>query len=473
MASPRPSLLHHADFRKLWVAETVSQFGTQVSLLAIPIIAAVVLKVPADQFALLGFFEFLPFILISLPAGVWVDRLRRRPILILGDLGRAASLLSIPIAYELGVLTIYQLYVVGFVNGILTVFFDVSYQSYLPSLVDRVQIVEGNSKLETSRSAAQIVGPGFGGVLIGLVGPALAVIADAASFVASAGSVFLIRRAEPPPEVHPEGQRPSMVREAKAGFGYVVRHPYLRMIAAATASSNLFSNILFSILILYLVQTLLLTPAQIGLVFGLGSIGTLVGAVTANRVARLIGVGPAIVISIMIEGPAMILIAIAPANGTAIPFLVASGFVGGISQLVYNINQVSFRQAITPPRMQGRMNASMRFIVWGTIPPGQILGGLIAAHLGGLTTAIWVGAIGSCVPFLFVLLSPVRTLREMPEPVDDDGAAAVEVTGGEGAPASPEAAHGPTRPEMIGEAMDESARRAGSATPLARIADED
>ena len=450
MASSRPSLFRHADFRKLWVAETVSQFGTQVSLLAIPIIAATVLKVPPDQFALLGFFEFLPFILISLPAGVWVDRLRRRPILISGDIGRAISLLSIPIAYELGALTIYQLYVVGFINGILTVFFDVAYQSYLPSLVERDQIVEGNAKLETSRSAAQIVGPGFGGILVSLVGPALAVIADALSFVASAGSVFLIRRAEPPPEVHPEGQRPSMVREAKAGFGYVVRHPYLRMIAAATGSSNLFSNILFSIFVLYAVQVLTLSAAQIGLVFGLGSIGTLVGALTANWIAARIGVGPAIVSSIFLAGPSLILVAIAPANESAIPFLVGSGLVGGFSALVYNINQVSFRQAITPPRMQGRMNASMRFIVWGTIPPGQILGGLIAAHTT-LSAAIWVGAIGSWLPFLFVLFSPVRKLRRMPEPVTEDEAA----------------------PVVVGEALDETARGVGTATPRPRIADED
>ncbi len=165
-ASPsrgRLGLLRQPDFAKLWVGDTISQFGTQISLLAVPLIGASILQVPPEQFALLGFFEFLPFILISLPAGVWVDRLRRRPILISGDLVRAVSLLSIPIAYELGVLTIWQLYVVGFVNGVATVFFDVAYQSYLPSLVERDEIVEGNSKLEVSRSAAQIVGPGVGG----------------------------------------------------------------------------------------------------------------------------------------------------------------------------------------------------------------------------------------------------------------------------------------------------------------------
>ncbi len=432
-AAQPPRLLRHADFLKLWTGDTISQFGTQVSLIAIPLIGATVLKVPPDQFALLGFFEFLPFILISLPAGVWVDRLRRRPILISGDLVRAVTLLSIPLAYELGVLTIWQLYVVGFVHGVATVFFDVAYQSYLPSLVERDQIVEGNSKLEVSRSSAQIVGPGLGGVLVGLVTAPIAVIADAISFVVSAVAVFFIRRAEPPVEEHPHGSAPGMVSEARAGLGYVLGSPYLRMIAGATGTSNLFGNILYSILILYMVRVLLMSPEQIGLILSIGSVGPLVGALVANRIAGVIGVGPTIVASIFLSGPATLLIAIAPPSQAALPFLVASGIVGGFGGMVYNINQVSFRQAITPPRMQGRMNATMRFIVWGTIPVGQVLGGLIAAR-AGMSTAIWVGAIGSFLAFLFVLFSPVRSLRVMPAPVEDEGT--------EGRPAATGVAYG-------------------------------
>jgi MFS family permease len=419
VSQPSSILVRNPDFVRLWTADTISQFGTQVSLIAIPLIGAVVLKVPADQFALLGFFEFLPFILISLPAGVWVDRLRRRPILISGDLIRAASLLTIPIAYQLNALSIWQLYLVGFVNGMATVFFDVAYQSYLPSLVERDQIVEGNSKLEISRSAAQIAGPGIGGVLVAAVTAPIAVIADAVSFVVSAIAVFFIRRAEPPVVPHPEGERPSMVGEARAGLRYVLSNRYLRMIAGATGTSNLFGNILYSILILYMVNVLLMAPEQIGLVFSIGSIGPLVGAFAANRIARVIGVGPTIVASIFLSGPSTLLVALAPPSQAAIPFLIASGVVGGFGSMVYNINQVSFRQAITPPRMQGRMNATMRFIVWGTIPIGQILGGQIAARTS-LSTAIWVGAIGSFLAFLFVLFSPVRSLRVMPEPAGDD-----------------------------------------------------
>jgi MFS family permease len=196
--SPSRSLLRHPDFLKLWTGQTVSVFGTAITQLALPIIAATTLRVTPFEFGLLTTIEFLPFILLSLPAGVWVDRLRRRPILIAADLGRAVAIGSIPVAFALNSLTIWQLYAVGFVNGCLTVFFDVAYQSYLPSIVERDHLVDGNSKLEITRSASQIVGPGMAGVLIGLLRAPFAMTIDAASYVWSAVFVFLIRRPEPP-----------------------------------------------------------------------------------------------------------------------------------------------------------------------------------------------------------------------------------------------------------------------------------
>jgi MFS family permease len=417
-AAKRPSLFRHADFLKLWSAETVSQFGTQVSLLAIPLIAAVVLNVTPFEFGLLATIEFLPFILISLPAGVWVDRLRRRPILIVGDIGRGLSLLSIPIAFELHVLTIWQLYLVGFINGCLTVFFDVAYQAYLPALVDREDILEGNSKLEISRSSAQIVGPGAAGFLIGAVTAPIAVILDSLSYFASAAFVFRIRKSEPLPESHTaEGKRPGMREEVAAGLRYVLTNPYLRSIAGCTGSSNLFGNIGFAILILYLVRVFAFTPELIGVAFAAGSIGALAGALTANRIGSRIGVGPTIVLSAVIFGPPFLLVAAAPRE-LALPAVSVALLIGGFAGVVYNINQVSFRQAITPERMQGRMNATMRFIVWGTIPPGNLIGGFLGGLIG-LHETIWVSAILSLTPFLFVLFGPVRSIREMPEPVGD------------------------------------------------------
>ncbi len=419
----RPSLFHHPSFLKLWVGDTISQFGTQVSQLAIPLVAIIFLKASAFEVALLGTVQFLPFLLFTLPAGAWVDRLQRRPILIVGDLGRALCLISIPIAYELNTLTIAQLYVVGFAMGILTVFFDVSYQSYLPSLVDREQLVEGNAKLQASQSAAQILGPGMGGYLIGVLTAPIAVIVDAISYLASALFVFTIRGSEAPvpPRDGPRGSRAERLRgfggEIHEGLVYVLGHPYLRMIAAATSTSNLFSNVAFGIYLVYVVRVLGLDPLRIGVIFSLGSVGTLVGALIATRVAARIGVGRAIIWSMVLNGPSVLLVAIAP-KGSAEPFLIASAALGGFTGLIYNINQVSFRQAIAPERIQGRMNATMRFLVWGTIPIGSIISGTLAT-LFGLSTTIWIGAILSFTPVVFLILSPIRTIKTMPSSPED------------------------------------------------------
>lgn len=427
MSPKAASVLRNRDFVRLWTAQTISQFGTQVSLLAIPLVAVTLLDASPFEVAMLGTVEFVPFILFSLPAGAWVDRLRRRPILIVGDLGRAVSLASIPLAHLLGGLTIWQLYVVGFVNGTLTVLFDVAYQSYLPSLVDRAQLVEGNGKLETSRTVAQTAGPAIGGGLIGVLTAPIAVVIDATSFAASALFVFLIRREEPTPDRHVDEHgrvRGGLRGEVADGLRYVLGNPYLRGIAASTAIANLFGGIAFATYIVYVVRDLGLSAAEIGVIFGLGNIGAIVGAVTANRFARRVGLGPAIVLAMLASGPGLLLMAAAPKAFPA-PFLIASGLLFGLSVVVYNINQLSFRQAITPTSMQGRMNATMRFIVWGTIPVGQVLGGVIGTSLG-VHEAIWIGAAGSFLAVIPLLLSPVRTLREMPAPVDDEAPAAAE-----------------------------------------------
>jgi MFS family permease len=448
--SPTPpadrSLLRHRDFLKLWSAETISQFGTQVSQLAIPLVAALILGVDEFEFSLIAFFEFLPFILLTLPAGAWVDRLRRRPILVAGDLGRAVMLVSIPIAYELGVLTVWQLYVVGFVNGIFTVFFDIAYQSYLPSLVERDQLVDGNGKLEISRTVAQTAGPAIAGAIIAVLTAPIAILADALSFLGSALFIFGIRKHEPAPDRHVDehGERRRGIRsEVAQGLRYVLGNRYLRGIAAATGTSNFFSNLFFATYLLYLVQPpLSWGPALIGIVFGVGNVGAVLGAFTAMRWSRWLGLGPAIIGSMFIGGaPALALIAIAPPE-YAVPMIVVASGLTGFGAVVYNVNQVSFRQAITPLPMQGRMNATMRFIVWGTIPLGTITGGLIAQLLG-IQTALWVGTFGSLLAVIPLIITPVRSLRTIPS--------------------------GPEEPTMaeIGEALDESTLPSGP-TAVAR-----
>jgi MFS family permease len=398
---------------RLWTAESVSRLGSQVSLLALPLVAITVLHASTFEVGLLSTAEFAPFILVGLPAGVWVDRLRRRPVLIAGDLGRALALASIPVAYWLDVLSIGQLYAVGFVTGVLTVFFDVAYQSYLPSLVEPEQLIEGNAKLEISNSGASIAGPGLAGGLIQLVTAPLAVLADAISFLASGVFVATIRRREPPP-AGDQGQARAgggMRREIVEGLRYVLGQRLLRWIAVTTASANLFGSMITAILVLYLVRQLGMSPGLIGLVMTTGNIGWLVGAVLAGRLGAWLGVGRVIVAAIGLCGLGTLLIPLAP-EAAPIPLLVGGQFLQSFGGTTYNISQLSLRQAITPRRLHGRMNATMRFMVWGTLPLGAALGGAVGGAIG-LRPTVWIAAVASLLPVVPALLSSVWSISSV------------------------------------------------------------
>ena len=416
---PSGGLWRHGDFLKLWAGETISMFGSQIDDLALGFVAIVVLDASAFEVAVLGTLNFLPFILFALPAGVWVDRLRRRPLLIIGDFGRAALLATIPVAYVADALTLWHLYVVVFLVGVFQVFFDVAYQSYHPTLVERDQIIDGNSKLEISRSAAQVTGPGVAGVLVEIFTAPYAVLVDALSFVASGLFLLRIRKVEEKPTVtEVDGRKPSLWTELKEGLRFVLGNPNLRAQAGCTATSNLFASLAFAIILVFLVRELGLSAAVIGIVFSVGAAGSLLGAFTATRISNRFGIGPTSIVVAAMFGPATLLVAFAPAGNAAIPILIAAQLLFGFVVVVYNIVQVSYRQAICPPRLQGRMNSVMRFLVWGTIPVGTLLGGALATWVG-LRETIVIGGIGGGLSFLWLLFSPQRHLREMPEPIDD------------------------------------------------------
>jgi MFS family permease len=418
-AWPTGGLWRHADFLKLWSAETISVFGTQISQLALPLVAILVLDASTFEVAALSTFEFLPFILFTLPAGVWVDRMRRRPILIAGDLGRAALLLTIPAAYVADVLTLAQLFVVGFLVGICTVFFDVAYQSYLPSLVERDHIIEGNSKLEISRSAAQLSGPGLSGALVELFTAPYAILVDGLSYLGSALFLFRIKTSEaaPRPE-RSDAEHTSMWVELKEGLRFVLGNPNLRAQAGCTATSNLFGSVGFAVLLVFAVRELDLSAGLIGLALSIGAAGSLLAALTARRISRRFGIGPTTIAASLMWGPGTLLFALAPLGNAAVPFFVAGMVILSFSGVTYNIVQVSYRQAICPPRLQGRMNSVMRFIVWGTIPVGTLAGGLLGTWVG-LRETLLVSAIGGSLAALWIIFSPQRHLREVPEPIDD------------------------------------------------------
>ena len=278
------ALLRHRDFRLLWGGETVSELGSQVSLLAIPLLAVGTLHATTLEMGLLTAASTAAFLVVGLPAGVWVDRMRRRRVMIAADVGRVLALGSVPIAYALGDLTLAQLFVVTLATGILTVFFDVAYQSYLPTLVGRAHLVEGNAKLTGSAQVAAVAGPSVAGGLVQAVGSAAAVAVDSMSFIVSAVAVGAIRTPEPKP-VEPEGGHPRLARGIAEGLRFVFGNALLRAIAATTATANLFSGIAAAVEILFLVRQVHASPGVIGLLFTMGGVGGVIGAFVAGPVA--------------------------------------------------------------------------------------------------------------------------------------------------------------------------------------------
>jgi len=412
---PRGGLWRHADFLKLWSAQSISQLGTQISGIALPLVALYELHATAFQVAALGTVEFLPFLLFTLPAGVWVDRLRRRAIMVAADFGRAVTLGSIPVAAAIGHLTLAQLYVVGFVTGTLTVFFDVSYQSYLPSIVERRQLVDGNAKLEITRSGAQLLGPGLGGLLVHAITAPYTILVDAVSYLWSATFLFRIRRTEAIPER--DADSPSLLRELVDGIKYLLRHRYWRPISMSTATFNFFSNVAFAILVVYMVRRLHMSALAIGLTFSLSSAGGLAAAFFAQRIGTALGIGRAIIWGSVIGAVPLVLIPLAPTS-FPIPFIVVAFAFAEFGIVVYNVSGISLTQALVPERLLGRVNASRRFIVWGTIPLGSLASGALATWIG-LRPTLFVGTLGCMLATLPVALSSVRNVKELPTAPED------------------------------------------------------
>ena len=412
MSSPGSSLWRHADFLKLWAGESVSLLGSQITFLALPLTAVTWLEATPFEMGLLGALEFAPFLLFSLVAGVWADRLPRRPILMAANIGRALLLGSIPLMALNGWLSMGYLYAMAFGVGVLTVFFDVAYQSYLPALVRRDQLVEGNSKLEGSSSVAQIMGPALAGGLVQAFTAPIAVAADAASFLVSAFCLGLIRRRENPG--NRAGKWQPMWGEIREGLKVVFQSPILRSIAGCTATNNFFSNMRFAVLTIYVVRELGIEPGLLGIIFAVGSLGALIGALWGSAIARRWGVGPTLIGAALVGAIGSLALPAAQGSTTfAVAMLTLGLFINGGANPVYNITQMSLRQAIIPLRLQGRMNASMRFLVWGTIPLGSLIGGVLGEGIGIHTTLV-IGAIGGLLAVTWVFFSPVRTLIQPP-----------------------------------------------------------
>ena len=407
----RGGLFRHRDFRLLWGGETVSELGSQVSLLAIPLVAVRSLAATPFEMGVLTAASTAAFLAIGLPAGAWVDRLRRRPVMIIADLGRLLALGSVPVAYAYGVLGLPQLYIVALVTGVFTVFFDVAYQSYLPSLVGREHLVEGNAKLTGSQQVAQIAGPSLAGGLVQAIGGPYAVAVDAASFLVSAAAIGGIRKPEVAPAVPEEG-RPRLRHDIGEGLRYVFGQPVLRAITATTATSNLFSGVQTAVEVIFLVTIVHAKPAIIGLAFAAGGVGGVLAAFAASPLARRFGGARATLLSSLAAVGGLLIPLASP--GLGVLFFAAGFFLSSFTTVVYNINQVSFRQRLCPEAMLGRMNATIRFVVFGVLPIGALAGGAIGAAIG-LRTTLWMAMGGEALAGVWLLASPMRTMKDYPE----------------------------------------------------------
>jgi MFS family permease len=407
------SLWRHGGFLRLWGGETTSQLGAKLGEIAIPVLAVVVLNASELEIGVLGAAGMAAFLVVGLPAGALIDRMLKRRVMLRADLVRAIAMGAIPLLWFLGVLEMWHLIVLATIVGIARVFFDVAYQSYIPVLVAREQISDANSKLETTSQLAGIGGPALGGALLTVVQAPVILLSTAVTYLVSFVMLSTIRDTEVP--APKEDRRPLWV-EIREGMGFVWRQPLLRRIVAATATTNFFSTFAMTLLPILILRELGLSPAVLGVAFGIGAIGGLLGAAASNRLTKWIGEGSIIVWSSIACGVAGLLFAcltIVP-DAVIVPLFVAAEFCLTFGVLVYNIAQVSFRQRICPTPLLGRMNASIRFVVWGVMPIAGLASGIVSTAIG-VVPVIWIGMIGATLASGFVVFSPLTGMRTLPD----------------------------------------------------------
>jgi len=401
------------EFLKLWGGETVSELGSTITLLALPTAAVLVLHADALQVGLLAAMTRLPFPFLSLFAGVVVDRLPRRPILIVCDAGRCLVVGSIPLTAALNLLSLPQLFVTAFVSGVLTVFFDVAYLSYVPSLAGRERLSDANARLQMSTSFAQVAGPGLAGLLVQLLGAARAIAADSASFLASGLAVLWIRRPEDRPGA---SERRGAARELVDGLRFVSTHRILRAQIVIIAYTVIGGHFIDGVQYVFAYREAHLTPGLYGLALTLSSLGAFAGLALVKRVTAWLGVGPSLAIGF--GGPPVTLAFLPLALVLpAVAVITVVFFLGAMTDPVANINQLTLRQSVTPDRYLGRMNSIFRTVVWGAIPLGSIVGGALASAFGTVAT-FEVGAAIGITGSVALFISPVGRLRDFPGPTD-------------------------------------------------------
>ncbi|KAF2420859.1 MFS transporter [Microbacterium sp. B35-30] len=426
------SLWRDANFLTLWGGQALSQFGAQITELAIPVLAVLMLNATEWEVGVLNAAQVAAFLVVGLPAGAWIDRMRKRHVMIAADGVRAVALGALPVLALFGALEIWHMIVVALIMGVATVFFDVSNQSIIPSLVRTNQIAEANGKLQSTEQLAGLAGPAVGGWLVGVLAAPLAIFITVGTYLASFVALLFTRDHEQLRS--PEDHKP-LVHEIGEGLRWVFGNPLLRRIVGTTGVANFFGTMATTLLPIFALRELGLTPQMLGIVFSLSAVGGLLGAIATPRIVKRLGEARAIPISAIAFSIApFFLPAISLVPALAFPLLVVQYFVMSFTILLYNITQVTFRQRITPPRLLGRMNASIRFVVWGVMPIGALLAGALGTWIGTVPT-LWIAASGELLACLFVVIGPFWSMRELPDAHEDHatgGPPAADAEGGGG-----------------------------------------
>ena len=406
------SLFRDNDFRRLFAADSVSKVGTQISYLAIPLLAIHALHADAGQVGLLGAFGSLAFLVIGLPAGAWVERMRRRRVMVVADLVRAALMASVPIADLLGSLSMPQLYLVVLLVGVGTVFFDIASQSYVPQLVGRDHLLEANAKLSSVNAGAEVAGRSGGGFLVQLFTAPFAIVLNALTFLWSALCLGLIRKPETKPE--PAADR-HLGREVAEGVRFVFGHNVLRIISIETSWSNLCLRMIITMIPVLFVSELHLSDVWVGIFLAIGGGGVFFGSMFARRIRARVGYGRALPLIGALCGPFALLVPLT-ANGTLLWLSLAAWLVTTFKVGVDNVLKVSIRQRLCPDAMLSRMGATYRFMITGALAIGSIIAGVLA-EATTVRTAVWIAAAGLAASWVLLFFSPVRRIRELPDPV--------------------------------------------------------
>jgi len=402
-------LLRHRDFRHVCAADAISKLGNGISNLAVPLLAVITLHASTFEVSTLKTLQTVAYLLIGLQVGAWCDRVRCRPVLVVADIGRAIALGSIPIAAAFGAVTIWQLYIAIFVTGILTVFFDVAHQSYLPRLIDRDDLIEGNAKLRTGNAISALAAPSLAGYLVQRFTAPIAVLVDALTYLWSATWLRTIRNREAAPQKRPERH---LRQEIAEGMRLVFGNPILRAIGVNNAVTSLCQTAQMAIIVVFLIREVHLSPSTIGLLGSLSLVGALVGAALARYLATKVGAGRAMWITALINGLAFLCYPLTD-SGWRLAFYVVAGFVTSAGFLVIIVVQVSLQQLLCPDHLLGRMNATINFLYWGAAPVGSLLGGVVAESIG-LRPTLWLAAGGMLLAAGVLIASPLPTLRYGP-----------------------------------------------------------